>query len=301
MKRHGLKIVVGKRKLTEDNVSSQGSTATKSKKQKIKNKNLSTVIHHQSSTSGYLSCIIGRLSSNSSYLFLFSLLLTLYGCLATSKEVVELRDEINQLQLKLNELQGNQADLSDTMTTLNANMLALSEKLEENKNIMNLISRRLDDMEASIISKVSKLSEKLPASSAYSGSVSTPSSIEIPPSELYRMAYDDFVRGRYELSITGFKNFIERYPDATLIPYARYYLGESYYAKMLLKDAYNEFKSLEREHPKSDMVLPARFKKALILEKMGKTAEARALYEDIIKNHPTSPEAAAASERIKVK
>lgn len=234
------------------------------------------------------------------------------GCLATSREIVELRDDINQLRLKLNELQINQADLGDKMSSLDLNISAFSERLEENKNVMSLVARRLDDMESNITSKVGKISDKLDAPGRGQSSSSVPSGesdglpprppspqpSEIPPGELYRMAYDDFVAGRQESAAETFRIFLAEHPDASLAPSARYYLGESYYSRSMWKDASAEFSALAEKYPKSEHTLSALYKKALAEEKLGNSEEAKKIYADIIKTHPASQEAVSAAERL---
>ncbi|MDI6757233.1 MAG: tetratricopeptide repeat protein [Endomicrobiia bacterium] len=254
--------------------------------------------------------------------------LALSGCLATSREIVELRDDINQLRLKLNEVQINQADLGDKMSSLDLNISAFSERLEENKNVMSLVARRLDDMEANITSRVGRISDKMdavdresrrqtpsdereisPAYQSYASEVSTPDSprrslpvknqtAELPPGELYRMAYDDFVAGRQESAAATFRIFLEKYPSASLAPYAGYYLGESYCARSMWKEALSEFSVIVEKHPKSEHYLSALYKKALMLERLGEVEDAKKTYANIIKNHPASQEASLASERL---
>ncbi|PKN01724.1 MAG: tol-pal system protein YbgF [Elusimicrobia bacterium HGW-Elusimicrobia-1] len=232
------------------------------------------------------------------------------GCLATSREIVELRDDINQLRLKLNELQINQADLGDKMSSLDLNISAFSERLEENKNVMSLVARRLDDMESNITSKVGKISDRMDAQSdrgtpsnssgdaAAAGIQPASGAAEIPPGELYRMAYDDFVAGRQESAADAFKIFLAKHPDASLAPDARYYLGESYYSRSMWKDASAEFSALVEKYPKSEHTPSALYKKALSEEMLGNSEDAKKIYADIIKTHPASQEAVSAAERL---
>lgn len=233
------------------------------------------------------------------------------GCLATSREIVELRDDISQLRLKLNELQINQADLGDKMSSLDLNISAFSERLEENKNVMSLVARRLDDMESNITSKVVKISDRMDAQSARAATPSNSSedavatgiqpasgAAEMPPGEIYRMAYDDFVAGRQESAAAAFKIFLAKHPDASLAPDARYYLGESHYSRSLWKDASAEFSALVEKYPKSEHIPSALYKKALSEEMLGNSEDAKKIYADIIKTHPASHEAVSAAERL---
>ncbi|MBN1824332.1 MAG: tol-pal system protein YbgF [Endomicrobiales bacterium] len=213
------------------------------------------------------------------------------GCIATSSEMSGLRDDIYELQLKLNELQSNQADLSSKMDTMMSKMDLLSSDLEETRNRMSLLGQRLDDVESNISQRVNKLSQHLSGSSI---------SVPPPPSEVYRMAYSDFSRGKFELAITGFRSYLEKYPQGEMAPQSRYYIGESYYAQDDWQKAAEEFDLVEKEYPKIGSVASARFKKALCLEQSGKKEEAKDLFESLLKDYPNSPEAFSAKDKLKI-
>jgi len=140
-------------------------------------------------------------------ILIFCLPLVLSGCVATSQDMVDMRDDMYQLLNKLNEVQRNQADLSAKMDTVVNKMDMLGSKLEDTQNRMSLLGQRLDDVETNLSQREGKLFEQLSGTALSSGPM---------PSDLYRMAYGDFYAGKYDLAITGFKSYLEKYATGAL-------------------------------------------------------------------------------------
>lgn len=214
----------------------------------------------------------------------------LSGCMATSREIAGLRDDMHEMQLKLNELQRNQADISSKMDTISTGMGPLTSELQETQNRMSLLGQRLDDVEANISQRVNRLSENISSSSM----ASSPS-----PSEIYRIAYSDFSRGKYDLALVGFASYLEKFPQGELASQAQYYTGECYFAQSNWDKAIAEFARVEKDYPQSNSVVPARLKQGLCLELMGKVREARDMFKSLVKDFPNAPEAYTAREKLK--
>jgi tol-pal system protein YbgF len=124
-------------------------------------------------------------------------------------------------------------------------------------------------------------------------------SVAPPPSEVYRLAYSDFSRGMYDLAVVGFTSYLEKYPQGEMAAQAQYYIGESYYAQNNFSKALEEFELVEKNYPQSAVVAASRLKRALCLEQLGKTDEARRLLETLIQDFPNSSEAFTAQEKLK--
>jgi len=66
----------------------------------------------------------------------------------------------------------------------------------------------------------------------------------------YQLASGDFKRGHYNLAAAGFANFLEQYPESSLVPDATYWLGESYRAQGLNARAVQVWDTLAKGFPK---------------------------------------------------
>ena len=118
-------------------------------------------------------------------------------------------------------------------------------------------------------------------------------------SKLYDTAYQDLVRGQYELAREGFMEFLRRYPQSTLADNAQYWIGESYYSQQQYSRAAAEFAEVMEKHAGGDKVPAAMLKRAFAMISMSKRAEARALLEQLTKKYPNSQEAELARARLK--
>ena len=130
--------------------------------------------------------------------------------------------------------------------------------------------------------------------------------------ESYQAAYLDFSRGRYELAMSGFRDFLRRYPDSPLADSAQYGIGESYYsvaaaatsqgqtdkATRALEQAVQEFRKVIVIYPRGSKVPSALYKEALSLAELKQTALARARLQYLVDHFPQSEEAPLAKERL---
>ena len=130
--------------------------------------------------------------------------------------------------------------------------------------------------------------------------------------ETYQAAYLDFSRGRYPLAITGFREFLRRFPDSPLADSAQYGIGESYYslansataegqsdkAKAALEQAVQEFRKVFVIYPRGAKVPTALYKEALALTDLKQTGLARTRLQYLLDHFPQSEEAPLAKERL---
>src|SRR5262245_26916591 len=103
------------------------------------------------------------------------------------------------------------------------------------------------------------------------------------PGQLYDQAAQDLTQGRYSLALQGFREFVQRFPQAELADNAQYGIGECFYAQSVFDSALVEYGRVEGQHPQGDKVPAALYKMALCQEKLGHNAEAKKTFEDLIK------------------
>ena len=232
---------------------------------------------------------------SSGFVILFSPIIVtclfLNSCTLRYAVTGDFEKDIKNLSTQLNQVQKNQADLSISMDTLNTTMTSLNEKLDDNKQRMSLLAQRMDDTQANLTQRMDILNKK------FSPEVS--SSITPPPSDLYRMAYSDYSRGKYDIAINGYRAYMDQYPDSELAGTAQYYLAECYFSKKQYDTAITEFDKLASKYPHNDFMPQAKFKKALSMIELDKPKDAKKILEYIIHQYPKSPEAAQSQEKLK--
>jgi tol-pal system protein YbgF len=118
------------------------------------------------------------------------------------------------------------------------------------------------------------------------------------PQQLYDTAYGDFTKGRYELSIAGFQDYIDRYPSTDLSDNAQYWIGESHFSERKFDDAIKDFDALLKRWPQSDKAAAALLKKGLALQELNRRPEAVVALQYVIHEYPGSDEARLAKQRL---
>lgn len=119
------------------------------------------------------------------------------------------------------------------------------------------------------------------------------------PDELYRSAYEDYMRGNYALAADGFAEYLRRFPDTELADNALYWIGECYDAQERPEDALNAFTRVLDEYPTSDKAAAAQLKKGLIYLKTGDQGQGVVNLQYVVYEHPGTREAELAREQLK--
>ncbi len=218
----------------------------------------------------------------SSILYIFITSLSFYSCIATSDDIISLKEEIAELRKEMITIRKNQAELIQQIKTLDRSLQIYVEKLEENKYKMSFLAQRMDDVHSSLSQRMDILSKQLPK-------VDTPF---LPlPTELFNMAYNDYSRGMYDLSIRGFKDYLSKYPDSELASKAYYYLADSYFAKKQYQECIKVIDEYLTKYQKDEFVPSMLYKKAQCFIQLGLKKQADEIFEFIKTNYPTSKEA----------
>jgi len=132
------------------------------------------------------------------------------------------------------------------------------------------------------------------------------------PEESYQAAYLDFTKGNYPLAVSGFREFVRRYPDSPLADNAQYWIGESYFslgrgrsnqgqpekANEALEQAVQEFRKVFVNYPRGNRVPTAIYKEALALLELKQAKVAQVRLQYLLDNFPQSEEAPLAKERL---
>ncbi len=119
------------------------------------------------------------------------------------------------------------------------------------------------------------------------------------PEELYRSAYEDYMRGNYDLAAQGFAEYLRRFPGSDLADNAQYWIGECYDAQDKEQEALEAFSQVLEKYPASDKAAAAQLKKGLVYLKMGDQGQAVVNLQYVVYEHPGTKEADLAREKLK--
>jgi tol-pal system protein YbgF len=193
------------------------------------------------------------------------------GCtLATQEDILRLDNDLIALRK-------NQADLVTKMTDLSGNLQNLNSQLESSQQQMTQLSQKLDDLQADLDRRMGVLSGQVTGTS-------TPASTN--PADIYKLAYNDYQGGKFDLALVGFRNFVSQFPHSDLAPQAQFYIGDSEFARKNWLDASSAYDKVVQMYPKSDFEPKALYKRGLALQAMNRSEDAKECFKRLLKEHP---------------
>ena len=119
------------------------------------------------------------------------------------------------------------------------------------------------------------------------------------PQEAYSMAYNDYLKGNYDLSVDGFKLYRQQFPESPLADNALYWIGECRYSQRKFDEAIDAFDELIQGYPQGDKAAAAHLKKGLSFIELGRKAEALAALKILVAKYPLEEESRIAQDKIR--
>jgi tol-pal system protein YbgF len=119
------------------------------------------------------------------------------------------------------------------------------------------------------------------------------------PQEAYSMAYNDYLKGNYDLAIESFKLYRAQFPGSPLADNALYWIGECRYSQRKFEEAVDAFDELILTYPQGDKAAAAHLKKGLAFVELGKKPEALAALKILVAKYPLEEESKIAQEKIR--
>lgn len=119
------------------------------------------------------------------------------------------------------------------------------------------------------------------------------------PEGQYEAAFVLLRNRQYDEAETALTAFIDKNPDHVLVSNARYWLGESYYARQKYPEAAKEFAAAYQKDPKGTKGADSLLKLGMTLSSMDKKKEACVALQQIGKEYKTGPAVVRAGQEIK--
>lgn len=269
----------------------------------------------------------------------FALLALFASACATTSDVQKLQSEINDLQDQVAQLKRTAsskedvqnvnariAEQTETLLKSNATLVTkvgtIEDRLNNNQGSVEQTNYRVDHLVQQLTQAqhdveelrgaVTRLATPAPAPVIQSGVAPPPTAAPVPmhevnvtadngetPAMTYQNAYRDYQKGNYDLAISGFKEYIQKYPDSDLADNAAYWIGESLYSQKKYRESIAQFDSVVNDYPKSEKVPSALLKKGYAYISLGEKAQGIVQLQYVVHEHPKSSEAAKAREELK--
>ncbi len=213
-----------------------------------------------------------------------------------------LNNVMGNLQKAVQDVQANSGTRLDSMNT---QVQALSDNLEEVKVRLAKLNQQLADVQNSLQTIDSKLaapqSGGASTTSAPTGSGTSPATTSQAPTAdtLYSNALRDITGGKYDLAKQEFQDYLKYYPDTDLASNAQFYLGEISFAQKLYGQAASEYEKVFVNYPKSFKLAPAHLKRGLALIEINQKVSGVRELREVIRRYPGTDEEKRARAKLK--
>ena len=222
----------------------------------------------------------------------------------------DMRQLGDRLQQLTDQNMRSNADLSTRVQALQESIEALHASLELTTRKLQAITQELAAARAHQITVLPPVTTTVPAgadgeattNTAETASIERPVAAAIdqmPPDRLYRSAYEDYMRGNYDLAAQGFREYLRRFPETDLGDNALYWIGEAYDAQDLNQEAIEVFSQLLEAYPNSDKAAGAQLKKGLLYLKADDQGQGVVNLQYVVYEHPGTKEAELAREKLR--
>jgi tol-pal system protein YbgF len=116
--------------------------------------------------------------------------------------------------------------------------------------------------------------------------------------ELYNSAYADFSKGNFDLAVSGFEEYAQRFPDSDVADNALYWIGECRFSQGKFQDAVAAYDRMLERYPRSDRAAAANLKKGLSYLEQNQVSQAVVQLRYVVSTFPRSDEARIARDRL---
>lgn len=250
------------------------------------------------------------------------------GCAAADetlqRDVAQLRQDLSALTLAVHRARTD-ADTAvgqidrrtrDQAAESSRQVAAVTARVDAATADLGRLSARLEELSVKIDALTRQLAGGAPAAPP---PAAAPTITPAPPpggtagaEQAYQAAYLDFSKGNFPLAISGFREFVRRFPDAPIADKAQYWVGESYFsmarasaeagrpeqAARELEQAVQEFRRVIVNYPRGEKAPTALYKEALALLELRQPRLAQTRLRYLLDHFPQSEEAPLARERL---
>jgi len=263
--------------------------------------------------------------------------ISLAGC-ALQSSMVEMEGDIDTMRRHNRELQSRierlekgtltspaassgsklPADLVVRMDSLGTDLQSLTGRVDEENHLLSALAKRIEDQSfrtEELLSRLDAIEARVQAlekgapikapdptegKTILPGKTIDPKSrgASLTPTEAYNLAYNDYLKGNYDLAISGFQTFVQQYPSSGLVPQAIYWTGESHYNKRSYNKAIEQFEQILQQYPKSDKAPNALLKEGFAYLELGDRIKGRIYLKKVIEQFPNSNESSLAKDKL---
>jgi TolA-binding protein len=219
---------------------------------------------------------------------------------ADSAHAAQLREIIALQQRTIDSIAAMRRGLATVKGDLTNDLYNIQQQLLQLQELTGQSQRRLSELRGQLDARGEQLQAAPAPAAAAPGpdSTSGPAAPVASAQQMYDASVAQLRRGSAGTARAGLRELLQSHPSSELVPDALYYIGQSFSSENPDSAAFY-YGRVVREHPASPRAAGSLYSLGLLAERRGDRAGARAAYDQLLKSHPTSDEAALARDRLK--
>jgi tol-pal system protein YbgF len=202
--------------------------------------------------------------------------------------------KVDQIDEKINNAQGSNEMTGNRLDRMAQQLTQAQHDVEELKAAIARLS-----VAAAAAPTTANTPSTQPQPAMSEVTVPAPAAPGETPTQIYQTAYRDYQRGNFDLAISGFREFMQRYPTSDLADNASYWIAESLFSQKKYPESIEQFDTVVNKYPKSDKVPGALLKKAYAYLAINDKARAIVQLQYVVHEHPNAQEASLARQKLR--
>ena len=224
-------------------------------------------------------------------------------------DMITLQQQVKQLQSSVDENNASIKSLvekiADQVNMLSGGLQKINQAVDGVKGQNDASTKELRTIMTMLAGHVGDIQEGLSSIRAQIGTVSqqvttlkTTAEPLAGPNDLWRTAMLDSLTGNYDLSIGGFQEFLQKYPNDPRAAEGHLRIGDALAGQKKYENAEMEYDFVLQKYPESDTTRAALLKKGLAQAETTQP-QAIATLNDVVKRFPNTSEASTAQAKIR--
>jgi tol-pal system protein YbgF len=229
--------------------------------------------------------------------------------LQLSRDVLEVQARVKQLQTTVDQdnalMKGLIEKMADQVAILTSGMQKLSQNVESIKSQNDGSTKELRTTLTTLSGTVKEMEEGLSSARAQINSISqnlaAPKTTAEPlasADDIWRNAYVDYSGGAYDSAISGYQEFLTKFPNDPRAVDVQLRIGDALVAQKKIEQAITQFDIVLQKYPDSDRTKTALLKKGLAQAETN-PQQAQATLKEVASKFPGTVEAQNAAAKLK--
>jgi tol-pal system protein YbgF len=229
--------------------------------------------------------------------------------LQLQRDMIDVRERVNQLQGTVDRdnafLKSLMERMADQVNTLTAGVQKVTQAVDGLRTQNDATTRELRAALKALTDSAKELESDLSSARAQINSITrelttlkTTAEPLAGPDDLWRSAYLDYSAGIWELAITGYQEFLSKYPNDPRAPEAQLHIGDALQEQKKYDLAITQYDIVLQKYPESDKTRAALLKKGLAQAETSQP-QATTTLNEVVKKFPGTSEAITAQAKLK--